>query len=351
MLLARRHAGRSLRRPAAALPLGTLTGLVSHSRGFATRKAPRKKGKGALDVAIAQIESMYGPGSLMKLGASADGGSGSLAQRWTPADVIPTGSFRLDHALGINGLPRGRVIEMYGSESCGKTTLALHAVAECQKAGGTATFIDVEHALDTDYAAKLGVDMSELYIAQPQSGEQALEIMDTLVRSGSMDLIVLDSVAALVPRAELEGEMGQAHVGLQARLMSQALRKLTSSLASGPRNSGGSGPSGEDIIDEETGEAVREHAPALIFINQLRQKIGVMYGNDEVTAGGHALKYYSSVRLCENHEFWIITNEKCCIKIAQKRGIVYQNHTKKGNVVFKMMNLAERCGGRCRKAP
>ena len=148
-----------------------------------------------------------------------------------------------------------------------------------------------------DYAANLGVDMSELYIAQPQSGEQALEIMDTLVRSGSMDLIVLDSVAALVPRAELEGEMGQAHVGLQARLMSQALRKLTSSLASGPRNSGGSGPGGEDIIDDETGEVVREHAPALIFINQLRQKIGVLYGNDEVTAGGHALKYYASVRL------------------------------------------------------
>ena len=206
----------------------------------------------------------------MKLG----GGQAARLQRWTPQDVIPTGSFRLDHALGIGGLPRGRVIEMYGPESCGKTTLALHAVAETQKAGGTACFIDVEHALDTDYAAKLGVDMAELYIAQPQSGEQALEIMDTLIRSGSMDLIVLDSVAALVPRAELEGEMGDVHVGLQARLMSQALRKLTASLATGPRNSGGSGPGGADAIDEETGEVVREHAAALIFINQLRQKIG-----------------------------------------------------------------------------
>jgi RecA/RadA recombinase len=251
-------------------------------RGYADsqRKQRRKKSKGALDVAISQIESMYGPGSLMKLGDE----KACISQRWTPQDVIPTGSFRLDHALGIGGLPRGRVIEMYGPESCGKTTLALHAVAEAQKAGGTACFIDVEHALDTDYAANLGVDMTELYIAQPQSGEQALEIMDTLIRSGSMDLIVLDSVAALVPRAELEGEMGDVHVGLQARLMSQALRKLTASLATGPRNSGGSGPGGAEEIDEETGEVVREHPPALIFINQLRQKIGGALPVDATTA-------------------------------------------------------------------
>ena len=255
---------------------------LSPWRGYAASQAKqrRKKSKGALDVAISQIESMYGPGSLMKLG----GEKASVKQRWTPQDVIPTGSFRLDHALGIGGLPRGRVIEMYGPESCGKTTLALHAVAEAQKAGGTACFIDVEHALDTDYAANLGVDMTELYIAQPQSGEQALEIMDTLIRSGSMDLIVLDSVAALVPRAELEGEMGDVHVGLQARLMSQALRKLTASLATGPRNSGGSGPGGADEIDEETGEVVREHPPALIFINQLRQKIGGALSADAITA-------------------------------------------------------------------
>jgi recombination protein RecA len=211
---------------AAAAPAAAAAAL---SRGLATKQQQRKrkKGKGALDVAISQIESMYGPGSLMKLGdeQQAGGASGSISQRWTAADVIPTGSFRLDHALGIGGLPRGRVIEMYGPESCGKTTLALHAVAEAQKAGGVACFIDVEHALDTDYAANLGVDMSELYIAQPQSGEQALEIMDTLVRSGSMDLIVLDSVAALVPRAELEGEMGAHLFSLTVETHAQSIAK------------------------------------------------------------------------------------------------------------------------------
>ena len=217
----------------------------------------------ALAAAVAQIESMYGAGALMQLG---DRQPGLL-----PEDVVPTGSVRLDEALGIGGLPRGRVVEIYGPESSGKTTLALHAIAEAQKLGGRCTFIDVEHALDTAYAEALGADVGELYISQPQSGEQALEICDTLVRSGSMDIVVIDSVAALVPRAELEGEMGDVHMGLQARLMSQALRKLTASLA-GSRTT-------------------------IIFLNQLRQKIGVMFGNPEVTAGGQALKYYASVRL------------------------------------------------------
>eukprot|EP01048_Picozoa_sp_COSAG05_P009416 COSAG05_NODE_772_length_7441_cov_2161.181013_3_plen_250_part_00 len=218
--------------------------------GRGTRaRAPNKTGgkggrPGALDVAIAQIESLYGAGSLMKLG---DAGTAS-SLRWTAEDVIPTGSFRLDHALGVGGIPRGRVVEIYGAESSGKTTLALHAIAEVQKLGGVATFIDVEHALDTDYAAALGVDMEELFIAQPQSGEQALEIMDTLVRSASMDLIVLDSVAALVPRAELEGEMGDVHVGLQARLMSQALRKITASLSAGPLQTPGVGGAEAPVV-------------------------------------------------------------------------------------------------------
>jgi len=215
----------------------------------------------ALDAAVSQIERAFGKGSVMKLG-----------QRET-VDVaaISTGSLGLDIALGIGGLPRGRVIEIYGPESSGKTTLALHAIAEAQKKGGTCAFIDAEHALDPSYAKKLGVNIDEMLISQPDGGEQALEITDTLVRSGAIDVLVVDSVAALVPRAELEGEMGDHHVGLQARLMSQALRKLTSS--------------------------VSKSNTMVIFINQIRMKIGVMFGNPETTTGGNALKFYSSIRL------------------------------------------------------
>ncbi|MDP6427438.1 MAG: recombinase RecA [Rhodospirillales bacterium] len=215
----------------------------------------------ALEAALGQIERNFGKGSIMKLGErpAFDG------------DAVSTGSLGLDIALGIGGLPRGRVIEVYGPESSGKTTLALHVVAEAQKAGGTCAFIDAEHALDPGYALKLGVDVEELLISQPDAGEQALEIADTLVRSGAIDVLVIDSVAALVPRAELEGEMGDHHVGLQARLMSQALRKLTSSVA-------------------------RSNC-MIIFINQIRMKIGVMFGNPETTTGGNALKFYSSVRM------------------------------------------------------
>ena len=216
----------------------------------------------ALDAAIGQIEKAFGKGSVMKLG-----------QRESVVDVqaISTGSLGLDIALGIGGFPKGRIIEVYGPESSGKTTLALHAVAEAQKAGGNCAFVDAEHALDPIYAKKLGVDLDELLISQPDAGEQALEIADTLVRSGAIDVLVVDSVAALVPRAELEGEMGDTHVGLQARLMSQALRKLTSSIA-------------------------RSNC-LVIFINQIRLKIGVMFGNPETTTGGNALKFYASVRL------------------------------------------------------
>jgi recombination protein RecA len=216
----------------------------------------------ALEAALGQIERAFGKGSVMKLG-----------QRETAVEVdaISTGSLSLDIALGIGGLPRGRVIEIYGPESSGKTTLALHAVAEAQRTGGTCAFIDAEHALDAAYARKLGVNIDDLLISQPDTGEQALEIADTLVRSGAIDVLVIDSVAALVPQAELEGEMGDAHVGLQARLMSQALRKLTSSIA---RSNG-----------------------TVIFINQIRMKIGVMFGNPETTTGGNALKFYASVRL------------------------------------------------------
>jgi recombination protein RecA len=216
----------------------------------------------ALDAALTQIERAYGKGSIMKLGAS------GLA---TDVETVSSGSLGLDIALGIGGLPRGRVVEIYGPESSGKTTLALHAIAEAQKTGGTCAFIDAEHALDPAYARKLGVNVDELLISQPDAGEQALEIADTLVRSGALDVIVIDSVAALVPRAELEGEMGDSHVGLQARLMSQALRKLTGSIS-------------------------RSHT-MIIFINQIRMKIGVMFGNPETTTGGNALKFYSSVRL------------------------------------------------------
>ena len=216
----------------------------------------------ALDSALSQIERAFGKGSIMKLGQS---------DQKVDVESVSTGSLGLDIALGIGGLPRGRVVEIYGPESSGKTTLALHAIAEAQKKGGTCAFIDAEHALDPAYARKLGVDLDELLISQPDAGEQALEIADTLVRSGAVDVLVVDSVAALVPRAELEGEMGDTHVGLHARLMSQALRKLTSSIA-------------------------RSHT-LVIFINQIRMKIGVMFGSPETTTGGNALKFYASVRL------------------------------------------------------
>ena len=216
----------------------------------------------ALDAALSQIERAFGKGSIMKLGES-----GKVVE----TEVIPTGSLALDVALGIGGLPRGRVVEIYGPESSGKTTLALHVLAEAQRRGGACAFIDAEHALDPIYAGKLGVNTDELLISQPDAGEQALEIADTLVRSGAVDALVVDSVAALVPRAELEGEMGDHHVGLQARLMSQALRKLTGSIA--------------------------KSRCTLIFINQIRMKIGVMYGSPETTTGGNALKFYSSIRL------------------------------------------------------
>ncbi len=215
----------------------------------------------ALDAALSQIERAFGKGSIMKLGQN----------QVVQVESISTGSIGLDIGLGIGGLPRGRVVEVYGPESSGKTTLALHTVAEAQKLGGTCAFVDAEHALDPVYARKLGVNVEELLISQPDAGEQALEIADTLVRSGAIDVLVIDSVAALVPRAELEGEMGDTHVGLQARLMSQALRKLTAS--------------------------VSKSNTMIIFINQIRMKIGVMFGNPETTSGGNALKFYASVRM------------------------------------------------------
>ncbi|MDR0783874.1 MAG: recombinase RecA [Propionibacteriaceae bacterium] len=215
----------------------------------------------ALEAALAQIEKQHGKGSVMKLGDTTH----------QPIEVIPTGSIALDVALGIGGLPRGRVVEIYGPEASGKTTLALHAIASAQSLGGICAFIDAEHALDPDYARKLGVNTDELLVSQPDTGEQALEIADTLVRSGALALIVIDSVAALTPRAEIEGEMGDSHVGLQARLMSQALRKMTGGLSNAKTTA--------------------------IFINQLREKIGVMFGSPETTTGGRALKFYSSVRL------------------------------------------------------
>src|SRR5690625_871350 len=215
----------------------------------------------ALEAALSQIDRQFGKGSVMRLG---DEGR-------VPTEVIPTGSIALDVALGIGGLPRGRVVEVYGPESSGKTTVALHAVANAQRAGGVAAFIDAEHALDPEYAKNLGVDTDALLVSQPDTGEQALEITDMLIRSGALDIVVVDSVAALVPKAEIEGEMGDSHVGLQARLMSQALRKLTGALS-------GSGTTA-------------------IFINQLREKIGVFFGSPETTTGGRALKFYSSVRI------------------------------------------------------
>lgn len=216
----------------------------------------------ALDMALSQIEKQFGKGAVMKLGEK------SVNQS---IEVISTGCLELDFALGVGGFPRGRIIEIYGPESSGKTTVALHTIAEAQKGGGIAAFIDAEHALDPVYAKALGVDIDELYISQPDTGEQALEICESLVRSGAIDVIVVDSVAALVPKAEIEGDMGDSHVGLQARLMSQALRKLTS--------------------------AISKSNTIVIFINQLREKVGVMFGNPEVTTGGKALKFYASIRL------------------------------------------------------
>ncbi len=218
--------------------------------------------KKALELAVTQIEKQFGKGSIMKLGTG---------EALDDVQAISTGSLSLDLALGVGGLPRGRVVEVFGPESSGKTTLCLHAIAEAQKVGGTAAFVDAEHALDIVYAKKLGVQTDDLLVAQPDTGEQALEIVETLVRSGAIDLIVVDSVAALVPRAEIEGEMGDSHMGLQARLMSQALRKLTG--------------------------AISKSLTTVIFINQIRMKIGVMFGNPETTTGGNALKFYSSVRL------------------------------------------------------
>ena len=216
----------------------------------------------ALDAAIAQIEKQYGQGSIMKLGDS---------RANMNVETVPTGSLSLDIALGMGGVPKGRIVEIYGPESSGKTTVALHMVAEVQKRGGIAGFIDAEHALDPVYAKNIGVDIDNLYISQPDSGEQALEITETMVRSGAVDIVIVDSVAALVPKAEIDGDMGDSHVGLQARLMSQALRKLTS--------------------------VISKSNCIVIFINQLREKVGVMFGNPETTTGGRALKFYSSIRL------------------------------------------------------
>ena len=227
---------------------------------MAAEKANNDRAK-ALDTALAQIERQFGKGAVMRMG-----------ERGTVlVEVIPTGSISLDIALGIGGLPRGRIVEIYGPESSGKTTLALHAIANAQKAGGIAAFIDAEHAFDAEYAKKLGVDIDALLVSQPDTGEQALEIMDMLIRSGALDIVVVDSVAALVPRAEIEGEMGDSHMGLQARLMSQALRKITG--------------------------ALHQSKTTAIFINQLREKIGVFFGSPETTTGGKALKFYASIRL------------------------------------------------------
>ena len=217
--------------------------------------------KKALDAAISQIQKQFGKGSIMKLGEATD----------TNVQTFPTGSLSLDIALGVGGLPKGRIVEIYGPESSGKTTVTLHMIAEVQKQGGIAAFIDAEHALDPAYASNLGVNIDELYISQPDNGEQALEIAETMVRSGAIDIIVVDSVAALVPRAEIEGDMGDSHMGLQARLMSQALRKLTA--------------------------VINKSKCTVVFINQLREKVGVMFGSNETTTGGRALKFYASVRM------------------------------------------------------
>jgi recombination protein RecA len=232
--------------------------MAANSRSSVERAGDREK---SLETALLQIERQFGKGSIMRLGE----------ETRMPVEVIPTGSIALDVALGLGGLPRGRIVEIYGPESSGKTTVALHAVANAQKAGGIAAFIDTEHALDPEYAKKLGVDTDAMLVSQPDTGEQALEIADMLIRSGALDIIVIDSVAALVPKAEIEGEMGDSHVGLQARLMSQALRKITG--------------------------ALNQAKTTAIFTNQLREKVGVMFGSPETTSGGKALKFYASVRL------------------------------------------------------
>src|SRR5712671_4239033 len=232
--------------------------MAANSRPSVERAGDRDQ---ALETALIQIERQFGKRSVMRLGQ----------ETRVPVEVIPTGSIALDVALGLGGLPRGRIVEIYGPESSGKTTVALHALANAQAAGGIAAFIDAEHALDPDYAQKLGVDTDSLLVSQPDTGEQALEIADMLIRSGALDILVIDSVAALVPRAEIEGEMGDSHVGLQARLMSQALRKMTGALSNSNTTA--------------------------IFINQLREKIGVMFGSPETTTGGKALKFYASIRL------------------------------------------------------
>src|SRR5262245_37165783 len=232
------------------------------NRGTKLMAEERTEKTRALDLAVSQIEKQFGKGAIMRLGG------GDLS---SPMETISSGSLSLDAALGVSGYPRGRVIEIFGPESSGKTTLALHAIAETQKNGGAAAFVDAEHALDATYARKLGVDIENLLVSQPDSGEQALEITEVLIRSGAIDIVVVDSVAALVPRAELEGETGAAQMGLQARLMSQALRKLTG--------------------------IVSKSKTCLVFINQIREKIGVMFGNPETTTGGRALKFYSSVRV------------------------------------------------------
>jgi recombination protein RecA len=232
--------------------------MAANSRPSVERAGDREK---SLETALLQIERQFGKGSVMRLGE----------ETRAPVEVIPTGSIALDVALGLGGLPRGRIVEIYGPESSGKTTVALHAVANAQKAGGIAAFIDTEHALDPEYAKKLGVDTDAMLVSQPDTGEQALEIADMLIRSGALDIIVIDSVAALVPKAEIEGEMGDSHVGLQARLMSQALRKITGALS--------------------------QAKTTMIFTNQLREKVGVMFGSPETTSGGKALKFYASVRL------------------------------------------------------
>lgn len=244
-----------------------MAGILENGRypgsiGMGQDKASQDKGK-ALDLALSTIEKQFGKGSIMRLG--------SESNLYKDIETISTGSLSLDIALGIGGLPRGRIVEVFGPESSGKTTIALSAIAQAQKKGGVAAFVDAEHALDVNYAKKLGVNIEDLLISQPDTGEQALEITETLVRSGAIDVLVVDSVAALVPRAEIEGEMGDSHMGLQARLMSQALRKLTA--------------------------AINRSKTLVIFINQIRMKIGVMFGNPETTTGGNALKFYSSVRI------------------------------------------------------
>ena len=244
--------------------------------------------KEALDQALLQIEKQYGKGAIMKLGDHVN----------ESIDVIPTGCLTLDIALGIGGIPRGRVVEIYGPESSGKTTVSLHIIAEAQKMGGTCAFIDAEHALDPIYAEKLGVNLTDLYVSQPDNGEQALNICETLVKSGSIDLVVVDSVAALTPKAEIDGEMGDNHVGLQARMMSQALRKLTG--------------------------VINKSNTTVIFINQLREKVGVMFGSPETTTGGKALKFYSSIRLDVRRKDVIkdgtnIIGNRTCIKVVKNK--------------------------------